>query len=97
MTTQNKVTQLHNTTPEELTQNILNGVKEQLNVFSETLNNPKKETYLTRIKTAEMLSISLTCLNDWSNKGILRAKKLGNRTYFKLSDIEKRLEQSNTL
>lgn len=93
----NSITQLHNTTPDQLTEQILQGVENQFNKLKKDLEPNSKETYLTRLQTAKMLSISLTTLNDWSKKQILHVHKLGNRTYYKLTEIETTLNNSNTL
>ena len=97
MISKNSITQLHNTTPDELAEIILEGVQIQFNKLKTELEPSSKETYLTRMQTAKMLSISLTTLNDWSHKKICIAYKMGNRTYYKLSEIEKQLNNSNTL
>ena len=97
MVVNKSITQLHNTTPEQLTEQILQGVQNKFNEFKKELEPNSKETYLTRIQTAKMLSISLTTLNDWSKKQILHPHKLGNRTYYKLTEIENKLNNSNTL
>lgn len=91
------ITQVETTTPEELTNNILKGMRTQLNEFKKEFAPTTPEKYLTRVQTAKMLSISLSCLHDWTNKQILKPMKLGNRTYFKLSEIENTLTSSNTL
>jgi excisionase family DNA binding protein len=50
---------------------------------------PKEPTqYLTRSDVAELLSISLPTVNEWSAKGILSAYRLANRVYFKRHEIE---------
>ncbi len=97
MAVNNSITQLHNTTPDQLAEKILQGVQNQFNSFKKELEPNSKETYLTRIQTAKMLSISLTTLNDWSKKQLLHPMKLGNRTYYKLSEIENTLNNSNNL
>lgn len=43
--------------------------------------------HLTRKETAKFFGISLNCLNDWSNKGIVTPYKVGQRTYFKRSEL----------
>lgn len=97
MTSINSITQLHNTTPAQLTELILQGVQTQFNNLKKDLEPKTTEKYLTRLQTAKMLSISLTTLNDWNRKNIITARKLGNRTYYKLSEIENKLNSSNTL
>jgi hypothetical protein len=70
-------------------------MREEIRKEKANLNQEDKEKYLTRKETARLLKISLTCLNDWCKKGILIPLKMGNRTYFKLSDIESKLNSSN--
>lgn len=44
--------------------------------------------YVTRREVAKLFKISLVTLNDWTNKGILQAYKIGNRVYYKQYEIE---------
>jgi hypothetical protein len=62
--------------------------------LKEILSEPKikeledfKKPHLTRKETANFFDVSLNCINDWSKKGILNPKKVGQRTYFKKTDI----------
>lgn len=45
------------------------------------------EILLTRQETAALLRISLTSLWQWTNKGKLRSYGLGNRRYYKKSEV----------
>lgn len=79
--------------PKELVNLISEGVKNQLQDFA---NNPKakeletnNKPHLTRKETASFFDVSLNCINDWSNKGILKPYKVGQRTYFKKSECLK--------
>ena len=57
---------------------------------------PKEpDEFLTRKETAQLLKISLVCLHDWCNKGILKPYKVGNRTYFSRKEINEKLYGSN--
>lgn len=50
---------------------------------------PKEPTVLmTRTETAEFLKISISTLWHWSKKGIVPSYGIGNRVYYKRSDIE---------
>jgi len=50
---------------------------------------PKAPTeYLTRQDVAEMLKCDLSTIHNWVKKGKLIPYGIGNRVYFKLSDIE---------
>jgi hypothetical protein len=95
MRDKNDLTIVQNFSSDEFTKSILELVKNKIEQFNELHETKKEENYLTRKKTAQLLHISLTCLNDWCKSGILIPLKLGNRTYFKLSDIEKKLNESN--
>ena len=56
---------------------------------------PSAETpnYLTRRETARRLRISLVTLNDWVNRGRIRAHKIGGRVLFRDSDVEAALHR----
>ena len=86
---------LNNVTPEGLTETILNGVQAKLDHLKKELQPQEPDEWLTRKETAKLLKISLVCLHDWSNKGILKAYKVGNRTYFNRKEINAILFNSN--
>lgn len=46
------------------------------------------EQYLTRAEVAKMLKCDLSTIHNWTKKGKLKPVGIGNRVYFKLSDIE---------
>lgn len=74
--------------PQDLTREILEGVKSYL---QEVLSQQKgKETsdYLTRQQVAEMLSINLSTVHNWTKQGKLSSYGIGNRVYYKQSEIE---------
>ena len=83
------------TTPEELSENILKGIKKELCELKEHFQPKDPETWLSRAETAKLLSISLVCLHDWVKKGILKPYKMGNRTYFSFKEINEKLYNSN--
>ena len=89
------VTQLHNCTPEELTETILKGVQNQIETLKENYQPKTPDDFLTRKQVCDLLSISYGCLHDWSNKGILHPLKVGNRTYYSRKTIEETLFNSN--
>jgi hypothetical protein len=89
------ITQLHATTPEKLTEAILDGVRKEINDLKKEFQPKEPDEFLTRKDTAELLKISLVCLHDWCNKGILKPYKVGNRTYFSRKEIVQKLFNSN--
>jgi len=48
---------------------------------------------LTREETAKYLKVSLTTLWHWSKKGILKSYGIGNRVYYKRSEVEASLQR----
>ncbi len=81
--------QLVQITPTELVSLISEGIKQQLTELSYSANETteNRAEHLTRKETAKFFDISLNCLNDWSRKGIVTPYKVGQRTYFKKSEI----------
>ena len=78
-------------TPKELANLISNELKMQLIKFAA---NPKvkylnltNKPHLTRKETAIFFDVSLNCINDWCKNGTLKPFKVGQRTYFKKSDL----------
>ena len=77
--------------PDELADLISDRVKKELQQFAsqpkvkELQQNDKP--HLTRSETAHFFDVSLNTINGWSNKGILKPIKVGQRTYFRKSDL----------
>lgn len=72
-------------TPNELVELINEGIKTQLETFTARINTrvPKDEKpHLTKRETAKFFDVSVNCITDWSNKGILTPMKVGQRVYF---------------
>lgn len=91
MSKKNNMTEIKIThvTPSELVSLITEGIKKQLIEFNYSANETteNRAEHLTRKETAKFFDISLNCLNDWSRKGIVTPYKVGQRTYFKKSEI----------
>jgi excisionase family DNA binding protein len=82
--------------PQQLTETILKGVETQINDLKKNFTAKEPEDFLTRMETAKLLKISLTTVHEWSNTGILKMYKVGNRTYFSRKEIENTLFSSNS-
>ena len=81
--------------PQELATLIQESVKQSLPVQPHPSIESKQKEILTRIETANLFSISLVCLHDWVKKKILKPYKVGNKTYFKRSEVLEVLSSSN--
>ena len=81
--------QLIGVDPAEFKQEIVNDLRNQiLNDLKEAVRE-KKESYLTPDQACKELGISRGTVNNWADRGILKLYRLGGRTYFKFSEIEK--------
>lgn len=83
-------------TPQQLTETILKGVETQINDLKKSFLPKEPDDFLTRMEVAKLLKISLTTVHDWMNTNILKAYKVGNRTYFSRKEIESTLFSSNS-
>ena len=81
-------------TPQELANLIQESVKQSFPTSPPSIESKQKEI-LTRSETANLFSISLVCLHDWVKKQILKPYKVGNKTYFKRSEVLEVLSSSN--
>lgn len=84
-------------TPDELVNLIKEGVKTELQTLSARLAQPQtdQKELLTRKETATYFSVSLVTIHDWMNEGIIKPYKVGNRTFFKHSELLEVVANSN--
>ena len=84
---------VYQTTPEELTDNILNGVDSKLREFFDKYKLPKKDEdeLHTVEETLKILKCSKQALWNWRKNGILPSYRMGKRVYYKKSDIFSKL------
>ena len=85
------VTQVHHTSKDDLINNILNGIEEKLNNFEKKFQPKEPTQWITRKEVSEILSISLVTISAWSEKGILKPYRIGNRIRFKRKEVEQAL------
>ena len=79
--------QLLNITPHDLTNLIKEGIKSELSELTKSVHSDESNPHLTRKETAKYFGVSLNCINDWCRKGIITPYKVGQRTYFKRSEL----------
>jgi predicted DNA-binding transcriptional regulator AlpA len=78
---------LNNVSAEQI-KNLFKGLENQLKELKENFEPKVPSEYLTRNEVAEMLKVDLSTLWNWQKKGKLIPVGLGNRVYYKRSDIE---------
>lgn len=87
--------QFISTSPNALANLIDEKIQERLQELIKELQPKEPEEFLNRKETAQFLKISLVTLHQWTNKGILKAYKFGNKTYFSRKEIVSQLFNSN--
>lgn len=78
---------LHNVTAEQI-KSLFQDLQNQLTDLKNKFEPKKPAEYLTRNEVAELLKVDLSTLWNWQKKGKLIPVGLGNRVYYKRSDIE---------
>ncbi len=85
--------QISGVTPQQFKNDLINGLKVLLEELKLNLTPQHSEEYLTREQTAELLNIDLSTLWHWKKKGILIPYGVGNRVYYRRSDIDNAMVQ----
>jgi excisionase family DNA binding protein len=70
-------------------------VQELLNQNPSDKSEKEEKELITRKEAADLLKVSLVTIHEWCNNDLLRMYKLGNRTYFKRSEILQKVYDSN--
>lgn len=83
------------TSPTALANLIDEKIKIQLDELKQNFQPKEPDDFMSRKETATLLKISLVCLHDWMNKGILKPKKMGNKTYFSRKQVIETMFNSN--
>ncbi len=87
--------QLIQITPEQLQETILSGVKTELDKISKDFQPKQPTEFLTRNEVKEMLDVDLSTIHNWTKRGKLKAYGLGNRVYYKRSEVEQAIKPIN--
>jgi len=82
-----EATLIHHMTAEQLTK-LFADLQNQINELKRHYEPKQPTEYLTRNEVAELLKCDLSTIWNWSKKGKLIPYGIGNRVYFKRSDIE---------
>jgi len=90
-----KITQVHNISPEELKQSIINDIRVELQEMSKKFQPVRPPEYVTRKEAAKILKVSLVTIHDWNKKRILKPYRLGNLIRYKRTELDKALIDIN--
>ncbi|UOK42125.1 MULTISPECIES: helix-turn-helix domain-containing protein [Flavobacterium] len=75
-----------------LTKDQYNEILARLDAISHQINtkaDPKKETFLDNQEFLLLLKISKRTAQTWRDEGRISFSQVGNKIYYKLSDVEK--------
>jgi len=76
------------TSPEQVTDVILQGFRKEIEKFKKDFQPKEPTEYLTRNELKDLLKCDLSTIHNWTVKGKLKAYGIGNRVYYKRSEIE---------
>lgn len=80
-------TLIHDLTHEQLV-SLFEGLQNQLTEIKQSFEPKKPTEYITRNELAELLKCDLSTIHNWTKKGKLIPYGIGNRVYYKRSEIE---------
>ena len=83
------------TTPQELQQQINEGIKIQLQEFLKHFAPIQPKEYLTRSDVAKMFSVDISTVSNWQKSGKLKPLGISGRVYFLRSEVEASLKLLN--
>ncbi len=84
---QKNSTLIHELTHEELI-SLFERIQAQLTELKQSFQPIQPPEYLTRTEVAEMLKCDLSTIHNWTKKGTLIPYGIGNRVYYKRSEVE---------
>jgi hypothetical protein len=87
--------QFISTTPQELQQQINEGVKNQLQEFLKNFAPKQPNEYLTRQQVAQMFDVDISTIHNWCKSKRLNPMGIGARVYFLRSEVETSLKPLN--
>ena len=84
---------LQDVTPQQLVEQLNEGVKKQLqDLKTELLSKEANDELLTRDETCKYLQIDSSTLWHWTNKGKVKAYGISSRRYYKRSELLENLK-----
>lgn len=83
------------TTPQELQEQINEGVKIQLQEFLSHYEPKQPNDYLSRSDVAKMFQVDISTIHNWCKAKKLNPLGIGSRVYFLRSEIEASLKPLN--
>jgi excisionase family DNA binding protein len=80
--------QITHTTPEQIQEAILSGVRAELEALKKEFQPKQPNEYLTRNEVRDLLKVDLSTVHNWTKRGKLKAYGIGNRVYYRRDEVE---------
>lgn len=90
-----EIIQMVQITPEQLQEAIIKGVKVQLDELKKDFQPKEPTEWLTRDEVSKLLKIDLSTVHNWSKRKKLIPYGIGNRVYYKRSEVEAAIKPLN--
>jgi excisionase family DNA binding protein len=71
----------------------LNQMRQDLAEIKKSFEPKSPTEYLTRTEVAELLKCDLSTVHNWTKKGKLVKHCIGNRAYYKRSEVESAIKE----
>ena len=81
---------LHEVSPDQIT-SLFNGLQKQLLELKQNFEPKKPLEYLTREEVSQFLKCDISTVSNWTKKGKLLPYGIGNRVYYKRTEVENAL------
>ena len=78
---------LHEITPDEIFNIVNEAIQKQLADFKKSFEPKQLDELMTGVEVKEMFKCDITTIYNWTKKGKLKKHGIGNRTYYKLSEV----------
>ena len=78
--------------PQQLNDYITAAIRSQLKLFLDELKHQQPDEWLTREDASKLLKVSISTVNNWKKVGKLISYGIGNRVYFRRSEVERCLK-----
>jgi len=78
---------LHDVSPEQIT-SLFEGLQNQIKDLQQNFEPTKPTELLTRNELSKLLKVDLSTIHNWCKRGKIMPYGVGNRVYFKRSEIE---------
>ncbi len=78
-------------TPEQLQADIYSIIQKALADSADETSKEASKEMLTRKEVADLFKVNLSTIHNWCKKGKLKPYGIGNRVYFRRSEVESSL------